>query len=194
MGKTSRKHTWIIRLMIPAVIILSAALLYGQGGEANNKAAVEAEANANITDSAAVNIDSIYAVINIGFTQLEPIFKKGCFDCHSDKTDFPWYYKIPGIKQMINSDIEHARKHIDMSNGFPFGGHDSQLDKLQGIKDEIKEGEMPPLMYRMMHWSAKPTKEEAQSVYQWIDKSMEMLSPGSSTAPPEKHDEHDEKM
>ena len=52
--------------------------------------------------------------------RVEPIFKKSCMDCHSGQTRFPWYYKIPGIKQMLDSDISEAGHHLDMSASYPF--------------------------------------------------------------------------
>ena len=185
METVSRKFRWIIRLIIPAIVIASAAILYGHGGEEHNDTAA---AETTMADSAVVSPDSINAIINIGFTQLEPLFKRACFDCHTNKTDFPWYYKIPGIRQMIDNDIKHARKHIDMSNGFPFTGHASQVENLRAIREEIKEDAMPPFDYRLMHWSASPSKEEAEAIINWADSSMELLSPGASAEPPEQHE------
>ena len=55
--------------------------------------------------------------------EIEPIFKAKCFDCHSSSTRHPWYYKVPGVRQLINSDVKEAKEHLDMSQGFPFQGH-----------------------------------------------------------------------
>jgi hypothetical protein len=123
-----------------------------------------------------VNWDSIYGLINDGFRTLEPVLKKGCLDCHSDKTRYPWYYKLPVVKGIIDEDIRDARKHLDMSNGFPFKGHGKPADDLAGIKEEIVEGAMPPSLYRLFHWGAKPDKAEADSIVFWVDRSLSMLA------------------
>jgi hypothetical protein len=86
----------------------------------------------------ATNWDSLYAQIQQGYLQVKPIFEKGCYDCHSTQTDYPWYHKLPLIKGMIDSDIRHARKHIDLTNGFPFKGHSNPADNLLGIRDALK--------------------------------------------------------
>jgi hypothetical protein len=128
-------------------------------------------------DSANANSwDSVYAEIQQGYLKIKPILEQGCYDCHSTQTDYPWYYKLPLIKGMIDSDIRKARKHLDFTDGFPFKGHANPADNLLGIRDELDEGEMPPFMYRMMHWSAKPSDAERDSVFTWIDRSLRLLA------------------
>ncbi|RZA21842.1 MAG: hypothetical protein EOP10_16165, partial [Proteobacteria bacterium] len=69
--------------------------------------------------------------------KIEPIFRRKCFDCHSDRTKYPWYSKIPGVRQWIDSDIREAREHIDMSGGFPFTSKHSIDHDLEEIAEEI---------------------------------------------------------
>jgi hypothetical protein len=145
--------------------------------------------NSNITttDTTATSQDSLYSEINRGFAALKPIFIKGCFDCHTDRTRFPWYHKLPVIKGMIDSDIRGAQKHLNMSSDFPFSKRGNVADDLVGIHDELKSGDMPPLSYRFIHWDAKPSQAEADSIYNWINLSLKALSARGiePTAPPE---------
>jgi hypothetical protein len=139
------------------------------------------------SDTTATANDSLYADINRGFAALEPIFVKGCFDCHTNRTRFPWYHKLPVIKGMIDSDIRGAQKRLNMSSGFPFSKRGNVADDLVNIHDELKSGDMPPLSYRFIHWDAKPSQAEADSIYNWIDISLKALSAHGiePTAPPE---------
>jgi hypothetical protein len=73
---------------------------------------------------------------------------------------------------MIDADIAGARKHVDMDQGFPFGGRASQENQLREIHEELAAGGMPPLTYRWMHWGAKPTDAARDSVFAWIDSSL----------------------
>jgi hypothetical protein len=129
-----------------------------------------------ISDTTTASHDSLYAEINRGFVALEPIFVKGCFDCHTDRTRFPWYHKLPVIRGMIDEDIRSAQKHLNMSTGFPFSKKGNVADDLVAIHDELKSGDMPPFSYRIMHWSAKPSQAEADSIYNWINVSLKALS------------------
>lgn len=119
--------------------------------------------------------DSVFASVDEQFKLVKPIFENACFDCHSTGTDFPWYAKLPGIKQFINGHVEEGRKKIDMTDGFPFAGKDEPLEMLRGIRQEVEEGEMPLLSYRLMHWSAWLSAAEKDSIYMWVDTSVAMI-------------------
>jgi len=131
------------------------------------------------SEAAAVNtpaVDSVYTEIQSGFATLEPIWIKACYDCHSDRTRYPWYYKLPLVRGLIDSDIQQAREELDMSGGFPFKSTRRPVDDLRKLREEIAEGAMPPWNYKLMHWSAGLSDEEKQSVYQWIDSSLQALA------------------
>jgi hypothetical protein len=119
---------------------------------------------------------SIYASIQAGFVKLEPILRKGCFDCHSDQTHYPWYHAILGVKQLIDKDIRVARKRLDMSKGVPFSIKGRPADDLARIRGELVDHDMPPWDYRLIHWNANPTDAERDSVISWIDESLRLLS------------------
>jgi len=120
--------------------------------------------------------DSLFAVINAGFQTLKPGFERSCYDCHSRFTQFPWYYKLPIIKGMIDKDIKQARRNVDFSNGYPFTGKGSQADMLKGMREEISEGEMPPMSYRVIHWGRQIEGAGMESVINWIDSSLARLA------------------
>lgn len=134
------------------------------------------DSSLTLSDTTATSQDYLYAGINRGFGALEPIFVKGCFDCHTNRTRFPWYHKLPVIKGMIDSDIRNAQKRLNMSSGFPFSKRGNVADDLVSIHDELKGGDMPPLSYRFIHWDAKPSQAEADSIYNWINLSLKALS------------------
>lgn len=165
--------------------------IFAQGDEEHEEAAMSDSSGTVIAvDSAKIALDSAYATIQVGFVKLNNIFEKGCFDCHTDRTKYPWYHSLPLVKSLIDGDIKGAHRHVDMTNGFPFKGHHKPADQLAGIREEIEGGDMPPIMYRMMHWSAKPSDAEKDSVFQWIDSSLALLKVHGQV--PEKGDDHDE--
>ncbi len=132
-------------------------------------------------DSAQAAPDSLYALINENYQSVRHIFEYSCFDCHSTFTNYPWYYKIPGIKGMIDEDTEEAREHLDFSNDFPFGGHESQLEQLKAIKEQIEDDEMPLMSYRFMHWGRLIEGARRDSVFEWINASLALLKPAEET-------------
>lgn len=117
-------------------------------------------------------LDSVYTTIAGTYYGIEPILRQSCYDCHSGQTRYPWYYKIPGIRGMIDADIEDGRKQLDMDEGFPFGGRASQEEHLLEMRQEIASGGMPLRSYRWMHWGAGLNDTERDSVFTWIDSSV----------------------
>ncbi len=108
--------------------------------------------------------------------ELKPIFQKKCFDCHSSQTKFPSYYMIPGIKQWIQSDIDEARDHIDLESDFPFKSHATPAEDIEAIGNEIKEGDMPPFGYRMMHSESALSEDEKEKVRGWVQLGKKLLA------------------
>ncbi len=179
------KASIVFLILCTALLVVSLAAL--PPGQTSESAASTNTANLTTPDSATLVQDSVYAEINNGFVTLRPIFVKGCFDCHTHQTRFPWYYKLPIIKGMIDSDIRNAHKKLDMEPGFPFSKRGDVADDLVNIHDELQSSDMPPLSYRFMHWDAKPSKAERDSVFNWINRSLKSLSDIGiePTAPPE---------
>lgn len=173
MIKSRQKFSFWLIAGLCLLIVAYVSLKAHEGEEAPVDIEKALESNSVIEVKAA--IDSAYAQISATYATIEPMFKKSCFDCHSDQTNYPWYYKIPTINSMIDSDIKEARKHLDMSNGFPFVGHANQLAQLHGIRDEVEENDMPLLSYRIMHWGTTIEGAQQDTLFQWIDASIATL-------------------
>jgi hypothetical protein len=103
------------------------------------------------------------------------IFETKCFDCHSERTKYPWYYVIPGIKQLIEHDTHEGREHLDLSKGFPFGGKFGPRASLEEIAEVIEDGEMPPFLYNVAHWSWVKD-DEKRVILDWARQSIEVVS------------------
>ncbi len=115
--------------------------------------------------------------INESYLQnVKSIFRKSCFDCHSNQTQYPWYAKIPGAKQLIASDINEAKSHLDMSEDFPFKGHGSPMEDLEAIRKAVIEISMPPFRYWILHSGSRLNSEEKQTVLAWVNASIQLLT------------------
>ncbi len=125
----------------------------------------------------------ILAQINSQYLkEVKPIFRKSCFDCHSSSTRYPWYAKLPGAKQLIESDVNESKVHLDLSNDFPFGGHGTPNEDLEAIAEVIKEGSMPPFRYRILHSDSKLSNDEKEAIQNWVKLSLKTLGDSQSTS------------
>jgi len=155
-------------------LALSPALVSAHG-EVSHKNEITEIQKTSIQSSTMVKT-MIYSEINKTYiTDIKPIFEKKCFDCHADVKNIPWYYKIPGVKQMMDKDIREAKEHIDMRKDFPFISHESPLDDLKSIKKIGTKGGMPPLRYILAHWDSRLTDAEKKKLVEWATKSIELL-------------------
>ncbi len=146
------------------------SLCYSHGGKVHREETV-------ILPSKDAFID-IYKQVNDDYIrQVEPIFQAKCFNCHSLKTNYPWYYKLPGAKQIINDHIKEALGHLDMTEGFPFKGHETPIKDLEALKKTIQNDSMPPWYYRIFHEDSSVTDQEKELIFKWIDSSLEKLRP-----------------
>lgn len=114
--------------------------------------------------------------------KVKPIFQKSCFDCHSDHPAYPWYYRLPGVKHLIDSDIDESKEHLNLTNGFPFAGHGTPDEDLQAIADAVQDGSMPPFRYRIMHPKNRLTDEDRAAILGWVKEGQKTL--GSNNPQP----------
>ncbi len=167
--KMRRTQFAVITVLISVVFAFSAE---GHQGERHNKTAEVQEAPPALV----VEKPDVLAQINEHYVrEVRPVFLKSCFDCHSANTRYPWYYDLPIATQIIDRDIREARKHIDMTAGFPFKGHGTPLEDLEAIEKVVNEGSMPPWRYRILHRGSRLTDDEKGQIMQWIQKNRSLL-------------------
>ena len=170
----THRNLFMLLLGLTIPILLADGLLMANDdeGEAGSSAAA---ANSSLSLDAAARQDSLFIVINGEFNVLKPIFEKSCFDCHSRFTKYPWYHKIPGVKQLLDRDVKEGREQLDLSSGFPFSGKGTLLEILGDMKEEVGEGDMPLLIYRIMHWETGLSGARRDSVVNWLDSARVLV-------------------
>ncbi len=166
----------IDRIIAVALAVgLTALGLHAHEGEEEEAAAVDS--TAIIQQIPSDKLDSLYTDINADFQTVEPILRHSCYDCHSVETVYPWYHSLPLVKGFMDEHIEHGSRHLDMTKGFPFNdGKKNEIDLLDHMKDEIKDGDMPIFSYRLMHWGTLIEGKQQDSVFGWIDRTQAKLA------------------
>ncbi len=93
------------------------------------------------------------------------IFKRSCYDCHSNKTNWPWYADVAPMKWVVRRDVIEGRKALNFSL---WNGYNEQ--KRQKLKKEIFrsiEFAMPLPQYLWLHPQAKLSPKEKKLVQNW---------------------------
>ncbi len=96
------------------------------------------------------------------------ILESKCYDCHSNKTEYPWYAEVAPISYWIADHIEEGNEHFNVSkwNSYDAKKKDHKLDELI---EEVEEGHMPENSYTLMHGSI--SDEEKNALIQWAKKA-----------------------
>ena len=103
------------------------------------------------------------------------IFKKACYDCHSNNTRYPWYVYIQPTGWIMARHIRNGKDNLNFSD---FGSYSQrkQANKLRAIETSIKEGSMPLPAYTIMHTDAKLSAEDKKLITDWASVAKDSLS------------------
>ena len=157
-------------ILVSLLVITSWQSSYGHGGEKHSKKEKKTRSAPGELEKTVLN------KVNANYVKMiEPIFRKKCLDCHGTGNSMPWYFKVPVAKQIMEYDMKEAKEHMDMSEGFPFGGHGTPKEDLEELKNVVESEEMPPWQYRLIHWSSNLNAKEKEVVLLWINNSIELL-------------------
>jgi len=89
--------------------------------------------------------------------------KDACYDCHSNNTNYTWYFKIQPVGLMMNRHIKEGREELNFSNFAINPG------KMKEIAEVIEENEMPLKSYRLLHKKARLDDTRKKELIQWAE-------------------------
>lgn len=99
----------------------------------------------------------------------------GCYDCHSNYSEYPWYYNIQPISWWMDYHIDKAKANLNFSEFATLSRKDA-AHKFHEIHEVMTEHTMPLEYYVRMHEKAQFTDEEYKAVAEWAAKLNEKLS------------------
>jgi len=101
--------------------------------------------------------------------ELMSIFKRSCYDCHSNEVQIPWYQHIAPASFYIKKHVDLGRKWLNFSTWENYT--EEQKDKkLKGIFRTVYAA-MPLASYISLHKEAKLSKEEIKMIREWTGKA-----------------------
>ena len=101
--------------------------------------------------------------------EIMAIFKKACYDCHSDEVVVPRYASIAPASFFIKGHVDLGRKWVNFSQWKTYTEKEKDK-KLKGIFRTVYRA-MPLPTYVYLHEEAKLTKEENKLVRDWTGKA-----------------------
>ena len=156
-----------LRMLLPvaAVLIGACSILVHPYGDVKHRASDAALMNDAMVD-----------------TTITKIVGNSCKNCHSEKTEWPWYSYVAPMSWLIEGDVYNARRHMNLSHW-----DDYDIDKKQGLLSEIavmvRNRKMPLPRYLVLHPEAKLSDADINQIYQWTRNERRRLKSLASTTP-----------
>jgi predicted Fe-S protein YdhL (DUF1289 family) len=104
------------------------------------------------------------AAINSAIAQ---VLERSCQNCHSERTEWPWYSYVAPVSWLVEKDVKNGRSHLDMSRWEAYTP-DEQVEILTKLGVEVRNRRMPLPQYVRLHPDAKLSDEDVQQLYAWV--------------------------
>jgi hypothetical protein len=101
--------------------------------------------------------------------EIMTIFKRSCYDCHSNNVVIPWYQNIAPSSFFIKRHVDLGRKWLNFSTWENYTEEEKDK-KLKGIFRTVYAA-MPLASYISLHKEAKLTKDEINLIRDWTGKA-----------------------
>lgn len=100
--------------------------------------------------------------------EIQAIIEKSCYDCHSHKTEWPFYSYIAPISWLVAGDVTEGREHLNFSQWYQMPAQ-RQARLKDEIVEEVMKGEMPLSIYLITHSGAKLSDQQKQELKSWAE-------------------------
>ena len=101
--------------------------------------------------------------------EIMTVFKRSCYDCHSNEVVIPWYQAIAPASFFVKRHVDLGRKWLNFSTWEEYTEEEKDK-KLKGIFRTVYAA-MPLASYISLHKEAKLTKEEIKLIRDWTGKA-----------------------
>ena len=91
---------------------------------------------------------------------------RACFDCHSNRTKWPWYSSVAPLSWVIQDHVDTGRTVLNFSEW------NRTYDLAEQAGSQTIRGEMPPRSYKMLHPEARLDADERQELARGLAKTL----------------------
>jgi len=116
------------------------------------------------------DITAVYKVpANVGL-----ILKRSCYDCHSNRTYYPWYARLQPVRLMMDNHVREGKAELNL-NEFSTYSARKQRSKLRAISESLEEGSMPLSSYTLLHRDAMLSQTDKTLLMNWVKQTSDSL-------------------
>ena len=109
--------------------------------------------------------------------EVAAVLERGCGDCHSNETVWPWYSDVAPVSWFVIDHVNHGRRHLNFSEWTRYDRQEAD-DRLGSIAKSVKAGTMPMTSYTVLHPEARLTQAERDLIVDWAQGERTRLAAG----------------
>ena len=94
------------------------------------------------------------------------ILERSCYDCHSNRTRWPWYSHVAPVSWLGARDVHEGREEVNFSE-WPMFDFDEQDHLLEQVEKQVSRGKMPLPVYLIMHGDAALSRADREALLTW---------------------------
>ena len=116
------------------------------------------------------------------------VLKPACYDCHSNHSEYPWYWNIQPIAFFMNGHVDEGKRHLNFSD-FTEAPMWRQYRQLDEITEQVQKDEMPLSSYTFIHKNARLTDVQKTEIENWSEATRKEIAshyPADSLTRPKK--------
>lgn len=117
----------------------------------------------------ATGVNDITSVVPVP-ADVQQVLNTSCYDCHSNKTVYPWYSRVQPLGLWLNHHVDEGRHELNFTE-FATYKIKRQLHKLDEVVETIEEQEMPLSSYTIIHKNAVLSEQQKQLLVSWARQS-----------------------
>jgi hypothetical protein len=121
-------------------------------------------------DRTNLNVDSAQGIeaYSVLPEKVTAILGRACRNCHSERTEWPWYSAVAPFQWLMTADVYAARAHMNLSTWGRYTPEE-RTGRLIAICEMVAGNKMPPWYYRPMNYpSAWLSDVDKAAVCDWV--------------------------
>jgi hypothetical protein len=111
--------------------------------------------------------------------EVASLLDRGCRDCHSNETRWPWYSNVAPVSWFVIDHVNHGRSHFNYSDWAKYDANQTR-ELLTNACSLAREREMPLTSYLLMHRGARLSDADIETLCKWTASVLQDPGGGKS--------------
>jgi Haem-binding domain len=96
------------------------------------------------------------------------ILKRACYDCHSNRTAWPWYSRVAPMSWLVAHHVHEGRGDLNFTE-WPEFDQELKDQAFHDIRRQLSKKKMPLRSYLLLHPEARLTDADRDTLLRWAE-------------------------